>query len=138
MPFQPLAGGVHLIASQLGAHEAHFALVDRSHKVVRAWRVRSRSRLTLDSRALTPALLQGDLVVQLDFSRGAKVEHQVLRLTKTGVGKSLALDARAVWGDDGTASVTALRVAPDGRLYQLRTNPKTGASIARYSLVNKT
>lgn len=134
VPFQPLSGGMHLIATQLGAHEAHFALVDRTRKVVRAWRVRSRSRLLLDQRALTPAQIGGDLVVELDFARSTKLEHQVLRLTENGVGKRLALDAKAVWGDDGAESITALRVGPDGRLYQLRTNPKTGVSIARYSL----
>ena len=32
------------------------------------------------------------------------------------------------------ASMTPLRIGPDGRLYQLRTNPKTGMSIARYSV----
>jgi hypothetical protein len=132
--FQPLPGGLHLVASQVGPREAHFALVDRSHAVVRAWRVRSRSALTLDQRALTPALVRGELVAQLDFPQRAKLEHQVLRLTPTGIGKSLALDAHTVWGDDGAASVTALRVGPDGKLYQLRTNPKTGVSIARYSL----
>jgi hypothetical protein len=134
VPFQPLAGDMHLIASQPGPREAHFAIVDRYHKVVRAWRVRSRSRLTLDQQALTPAQMRGDLVVQFDFSSRAKHEQQILRLTKSGAGTSLALDAKTVWGDDGTGSVTALRVGPDGRLYQLRTNPKTGVSIARYSL----
>jgi hypothetical protein len=132
--FQPLAGGMHLIASQLGAHEVHFALADLSHKVVRAWRVRSRSTLLLDQRTLTPVLIDGDLVVDLDVSRRTRVEHQVLRLTENGVGKRVALDAKAVWGDDGTGAVTALRVGADGRLYQLRTNPKTGVSIARYTL----
>ena len=132
--FQPLPGGLHLIASQIGPHELHFALADRSRKIIRAWRVRSRSQLLLDQRALTPARIGGDLVVQLDVSQRANLEYQVLRLTDNGVGKRLALDARAVWGDDGAGAVTALRVGPNGGLYQLRTDPKTGVSIARYSL----
>ena len=134
VPFQPLADRSHLIASQIGAHEVHFALVDRSHRVVRAWRVRSRSRLTLDQRVFTPAQVGADLVVELDVSRSSKVERQVLRLTTSGAGARLALDAGAVWGDDGTGPITALRVGPDGRLYQLRTNPRSGVSIVRYSL----
>jgi hypothetical protein len=35
---------------------------------------------------------------------------------------------------DGTGASTPLRVGSDGGLYQLRTDPKTGASVARYSL----
>jgi hypothetical protein len=134
VPFQPVRGGYHVIASQLGGHEVHFALVDRSHKVVRAWRVSSRSRLSLDQRVLTPAQVGGDLVVDVEISRSSRLEHQVLRLTASGVGRRLALGAKAVWGDDGAGPITPLRVGPDGRLYQLRTNPRTGVSIARYSL----
>ena len=137
-PFQPLAGGLHLVSTQLGVHEVHFALVDRSHKVVRAWRVTSRTQIALAQRALTPALVGGVLIVQLDVSRqvGSKFlfEHVVMRLAANGMRQSFSLDAKAVWGDDGTAAITALRVGSDGRLYQLRTNPKSGASIARYSL----
>jgi hypothetical protein len=136
--FQPLAHGMHLIATQVGAHTVHFASVDRLRKVVRAWRVTSRTREALSGRTFTPAEVGGDLVVQLTVSRqrGGKLvrEYQILRLTPNGAGKQLALDANAVWGDDGTAPLTALRVGADGRLYQLRTNPRTGVSIARYSL----
>ena len=138
MPFQPLAGGLHLVSTQLGLHEVHFALVDRSHKVVRAWRVTSRTQIELPQRALTPALVGGVLVVQLDVSRQVEgkflFEHMVMRLAPNGMRRSFSLDAKAVWGDDGAEAVTALRVGSDGRLYQLRTNPKSGASVARYSL----
>jgi hypothetical protein len=136
--FQPLAGGMHLVANQLGSHEVHFALVDRAGKVVRAWRVTSRTKLELAPGALTPAMVGGELVVQLDVSRQAKVaflwEHQILRLTPSGSRTSFSLDAKALCCNDGALPITPLRVASDGRLYQLRTNPKTGASIARYSL----
>ena len=136
--FQPLAGGLHLVSSQLGVHEVHFALVDRSGKVVRAWRVRSKTPVTLVPRALTPTLVGGDLVVQLDASRQVNGkfhwEHVVMRLSSTGTRERFSLDAKAVWGDDGAEPITALRIGSGGRLYQLQTNPKTGLRIASYSL----
>jgi hypothetical protein len=135
---QPLAGGMHLVSSQLGTHEVHLALVDRSEKIVRAWRVTSKTPLGLAQRTLTPTLLHGELVVEVDVSRQFEsriaVEHVVLRLAPTGMRTRFSLDAKAVWGDDGSEPIAALRVGPDGRLYQLRTNPKTGLTIARYSL----
>jgi hypothetical protein len=135
---QPLAGGMHLVASRLGVHEVHFALVDRSQKVARAWRVRSKTPLAPAQRALTPALVGGDLVVQIDVSRQLTsrllLEHVVMRLTATGARVRFSLAGKGVWGDDGAEPITALRVGPDGRLYQLRTNPQTGLTIARYSL----
>jgi hypothetical protein len=138
VPFQPLGGGLRLIVNSLGVHEVHFALVDRAHRVVRAWRVTSRTPVALARRALTPALVAGDLVVQLDVSRQTRGafqwEHEILRLTPSGSRASFALDAKAVYGDDGAEPIDALRVTPDGRLYQLRTSPSSGASIARYSL----
>ena len=57
--FQPLGGGMHLIANQLGPHEVHFALVDRAEKVVRAWRVTGRAKLALAPDTLTPSLVGG-------------------------------------------------------------------------------
>jgi hypothetical protein len=138
VPFQPLGGGLRLIVNTIGVHEVHFALVDRAHRIVRAWRVTSRTPVAPALRALTPALVAGDLVVQLDVSRQAKGvflwEHEILRLTRSGSRTSFALDAKAVYGDDGAEPIDALRVAPNGRLYQLRTNPSSGVSIARYSL----
>jgi hypothetical protein len=41
-----------------------------------------------------------------------------------------ALDPAALWGDP----VTALRVGTDGRLYQLRSDPATGVSVAGHAL----
>ena len=129
-PFEPLAGGMHLLASQVGVHEVHFALVDRAHKVVRAWKIRSRTQMTLANRALTPTLVRGDLVVAVDIGR----EHVVTRLTVSGAGGRFSVDGNAVYGDDGVEPITALRVAPDGRIYQLRTSPAAGANVARYAL----
>jgi hypothetical protein len=141
VPFQSLAGHLHLLATQVGARAVHFAYVDRAKKVVRAWRITSAMRLALAQRTFIPAQVGGDLVVQLTVSRkqGGRLvsEYEVLRLTAKGVGKRLALAANAVWGDAGAPSVTALRVGPDGRLYQLRTNPRTGVTVARYSLAGQ-
>ena len=62
-------------------------------------------------------------------------EHMILRLGQSGsMGKRFSLAANAVCCYDGTGASTPLRVASDGRLYQLRTDPKTGARVARYSL----
>jgi hypothetical protein len=138
VPFQPLRGGLRLIVNTLGVHEVHFALVDRAHRVVRAWRVTSRTPVALALRALTPALVAGGLVVQLDLSRRTKGaflwEHEILRLTPSGSRTSFALNAKTVYGDDGVEPIDALRVGPSGQLYQLRTSPTSGASIARYSV----
>jgi outer membrane protein assembly factor BamB len=128
IPFQPLAGGAHAVTTQLGPHEVHYALV-RGGKVVRAWRVTSRTPILVAQRSLIPALVGDDLVVALDVGR----EREVLRLTATG-SQTFSVAARAVYGDEGAGAVTALRVGPDGLLYQLRTNPRTGVTIARYSL----
>jgi hypothetical protein len=132
--FQSLPGGLHLLTTELSDHEAHLALVNRAHKVVRAWRITGRPGFGLVRGAT--ALVGGDLVVPLDVSRQirnmSRSEHVVLRLTPTGAARErLVLEGRAVWGDEVNGG---LRIGPDGRLYQLRTDPKTGVSIARYSL----
>ena len=134
---QPLTRDLRLLATQVSQHEAHFALIDGAHKVVRAWRVTSRTSLGFTH--LAPAVVGGDLVVGLDVSQQVKGsfrwETLILRLGSSGgTSRQLALDARAAWDPDGTTAGTTLRVGPDGRLYQLRTDPKTGVSIARYSL----
>ena len=93
--------------------------------------------MALAPSALTPAIVGGELVVQLDVSRptGSLAEHMILRLGQSGsIGKRFSLAANAVCCYDGTGASTPLRVGSDGRLYQLRTDPKTGASVARYSL----
>jgi hypothetical protein len=136
-PFQPLASGLRLLETQPSAREIHFALADRAGKIVRAWRVTSRTALG-EVRA-APALVGSDLVVAVDVTQQSQGkllwEHLILRLGPGGAVKQrFTLDARAAWDPDGTTVSTALRVGPDGRLYQLRTDPKTGASIARYSL----
>lgn len=135
--FQPLPGGLRLVTVWQSSHEVRFALVNRADAVVRAWRVTSKTQFGSAWRA-TPALVGRDLVVPFDLSQRLRgksfVEHLVVRLSSTGgVRQRFALDGRAVFGDSGTYTAP-LRVGPDGRLYQLRTDPKTGASVARYPL----
>lgn len=134
---QPLARDVRLLTTQVSPHEVHFALVDRTHIVLRAWRVTSRTNLALGR--LLPALVGGDLVVGLDVTRQAgtvfRWETLILRLAPSGGTRlRLALDARAVWDPDGTTARTTIRIGADGRLYQLRTDPKTGVRVTRFSL----
>jgi hypothetical protein len=126
-PFEPLPGGLRLV-SELSYTVARFALIDRSDNVVRAWRVTSTTQLGAVRAA--PALAAGRLVVPLDVSAGARWEQLVVRLAPTG-GSAFALAARPVLGGNLLAP---LRVGPDGRLYQLRTDVKTGATVAAYSL----
>ena len=137
-PYQPVAGGLRLVSEVYTArvdtapHEARFALVDRRGRVVRAWRVLSRTDINLNRT--TPELVGGDLVVVLDATAqsrsGFKWEYVVLRLGRHGVRAHFSLP-RAVWGDSVLADV---RIGPDGRLYQLGTSPTTGVVISRYSL----
>jgi hypothetical protein len=117
---EPLPGGLHPVVLQVGPHEVHFALADRTGRVVKAWRVTSRTEISI-SLDLVPALVDGDLVAAVDVSRGSHVEHVVLRLSTQG--------ARAIRSVAGS-----VRVGSDGRLYQLRASAKTGVTIGRYSL----
>ncbi len=135
-PQQPLAGGLRLAIASVSAHEQRFALINQAGQVVRAWQVTSRTDLEVALLA-TPALVGGDPVVVVDALQQTNVnppwEHRVLRLALTG-GASVrfTLDPRVVEGVD--APITVLRVGSDGQLYQLRTSPTAGVSIARYSL----
>jgi hypothetical protein len=137
-PYQPAAGGLRLVSEVYTAHvdtaphEARYALIDRRGRVVRAWRVLSRTDINFNNT--TPELVGGDPVVVLDATAQTtgdlKWEHVVLRLGPNGTRASFSL-ARAVWGDNVLAD---LRVGPDGKLYQLATSPTTGVVISRYSL----
>lgn len=138
-PFQPVAGGLRLVSDvytpphvETAPHEARFALIDRRGRVVRAWRVFSRTDINFN--AATPELVGRDPVVVLDATAGAgrnfKWEYVVLRLGARGTRARLSLP-RAVYGDNLLAD---LRVGPDGNLYQLGSSPTTGVMISRYSL----
>jgi len=137
-PYQPVARGLRLVSEAYTAHvdtaphEARYALVDRHGRVVRAWRVLSRTDINFNHT--TPELVGGDLLVVLDATAQTKSdfnwEYVVLRLGPHGMRERFSL-ARAVWGDSVLAD---LRVGPDGNLYQLGTSPTTGIVISRYSL----
>jgi hypothetical protein len=134
-PQQPLAGGLGLAVSHSGA-ERRITLSDEAGRVVRGWRVTSRTQL--GAEGATPALVGGDPVVVFEVSTETsgefRYEYEVLRLARTG-GTSqrfaIAPVTGVVWGD---APITGVRVGPDGRLYQLRTSRTRGVDIARYSL----
>jgi hypothetical protein len=136
----PAAGGVRLLGPEdyspredMAPHEVRYALVDRRGRLVRAWRIVSRTEFTFLHR-IVPELVGGDPVVVLDFgqSDGAKQtwEHEILRLGRHGPSSQLSL-ARAIWGD---GALDDLRLGPDGKLYQLSTSLKDGVAISRYSL----
>ena len=118
--------------------ERRVILSDGAGRVVRGWRVTSRTRL--GAEGATPALVGGDPVVVFDVSKqtsgGFRYEYEVLRLARTGgasVRFAIAPAGRVVWGD---APITGVRVGPDGQLYQLRTSRTGGVDIARYSLTS--
>jgi len=138
-PFQPLAAGLRLLSetytppgAETAPHEARYALIDAHGRLVRAWRVLSRT--DLGGTLLTPQIVGGDLVAALGVTAGtgaaAKSEYVVLRLGRQGTRARFSLVPR-VWG---ARLLTDLRVGPDGRLYQLSTSPATGIMINRYSL----
>ena len=138
-PFQPFARGLRLLSetytppgAETAPHEARYALIDARGRLVRAWRVFSRT--DLGGTLLTPQLVGGDPVVALGVTAGmgatAKSEYIVLRLGRQGTRVRFSLVPR-VWG---ARLLTDLRVGPDGRLYQLSTSPATGIMINRYSL----
>src|SRR6266508_565525 len=132
--YQPLAGGQRLTREYVSPTEERFTLTDQDGQLVHAWLVQSDTELA--SNFTTPALVDGDLVAALDVAQQTENEHLweylVLRLSPTGeIQQQFALDRRAVWGDDLFPGV---RVGPDGELYQLSTDPATGASISMSSL----
>jgi hypothetical protein len=141
--FQPVGAGLRLLSetyapyagdsgSHPGPREVRFALVDRSGRLVRAWRIVSRTAIS--SNGFTPGLVGGDPVVSLDATagqdRGFKWEYVVLRLGPDGTKARFSL-RRTVYGDNVFAD---LRLGPDGALYQLGSSPTTGVIVSRYSL----
>jgi hypothetical protein len=136
-PDQPVARGLRLVSETYTAQadkaprEARFALVDRRGRVVRAWRVVSRTDINFGYA--TPEVVGGDPVVVLDVTAqtkaGFKWEELVLRLRPNGAA-SFSL-RHAVFGDNILADV---RIGPDGNVYQLASSPQTGVTISRYPL----
>lgn len=130
---EPLPGGMRLVRVSAGIdrsaapHEARVALVDRAGRVVRAWRITSRSEIRTHGGS---TLVAGDPVIVL-----AARDYLVLRLGPSGRLRSgFALPRndppRSAYGD---GVVTDIRVAPDGRVYQLGSAPDFGAAVYRYA-----
>jgi hypothetical protein len=141
-PFQPAAGGLRLLSetytppgAETAPHEARYALIDAHGRLVRSWRVLSRT--DMEGTLLTPQLVGGDLVAAVGVTAGTgaagRSEYVVLRLGRRGPRVQFSLVPH-VWG---ARLLTDLRVGPDGRLYQLSTSPATGIVITRYSLDQK-
>lgn len=143
---QQMAGGLRLVydcvscicdcgetmSLEKSPKEIRFALVDRRNRVVRSWRVTSRTRISPNN--ITPELIGGDPVVVVDVTRGSeqnfKWEYEVLRL---GSKTRFSL-RRSIYGDSLFADVL---VGPDGGVYQLGSSPATGVTISRYTLGRK-
>jgi hypothetical protein len=136
-PYQPVGKGLRLVSEVYtrqidGApHEVRLALVDRRGRVVRAWRVVSR---TVINFRYTPELVGGNPAVVLDATRGTgsnfKWEYEVLSLGSRGTRARFSV-ARTVFGDNILPDV---RFGPDGKLYELGSDPSTGIVISRYSI----
>jgi hypothetical protein len=129
-PFEPLPSGLRLV-TELSFSVARFALINQADEIVRAWRVTSGTRLS--GMLGAPTLVGGDPVLPLEVSEQQHWEKLIVRLGPTGGTRvRFALADRPVVGEVNLFA--PLRIGADGRLYQLRTNLKTGASVARYSL----
>jgi hypothetical protein len=121
-------------------HEQRVAVIDRAGRLVRAWRIRSRTSIEPPFPSVTPTLVGGDPVVVLFPTRpqGGEFEREylVLRLGREGEIRarfSLPYDDPPLSAFEGWA-ITAIRVQPDGTLYQLGSAPALGAAIYRYSV----
>lgn len=131
---QPLPGGRWLTATR-GSQPRWEVTLGQGDGALRSWRVTSDTEL--GALATTPTVVGGDPVLVVGISRQTSdrflYEYEVLRLAPGGTRQrfSIAPATRVVWGDD---PITGVRVGPDGALYQLRTDNKTGVTIARYSL----
>ena len=129
-PFEPLPSGLRLV-TELSFSVARFALINQADEIVRAWRVTSGTRLS--GMLGAPTLVGGDPILPLEVSEQQRWEKLIVRLGPTGGTRvRFALADRPVVGEVNLFA--PLRIGADGRLYQLRTNLKTGASVARYSL----
>jgi hypothetical protein len=136
-PYQPAASGLRLLAetytppnADTAPHEERFALIDGHGRLVRAWRVLSRTDFGGLGKQMTPELVGHDLVVALPVTGGTTSEYVVLRLGIHGVASRFSLPY-AMWG---SSLLPDLRIGADGALYQLASSPATGVVISRYSL----
>jgi Tol biopolymer transport system component len=135
-PFQPLTRGLRLVGGEIyspkqdtAPHDLRYALVDRQDRVVRSWRILSKTDMNF--HLTVPERAGGDPVVVIDFlDSDQKWDYEVLRLGAHGTRARFSL-SHSVWG---SSVLPDLRVGPDGSLYQLSTSPEAGIVISRYSL----
>jgi hypothetical protein len=129
---QPLAGWRHLVVTRAGIRDIRAAIVDRTGRPIRVWRVTGQIDLHF-ADGPTPAVLGEDVALAFHpFNIGSTVspaERLVVRLSASGLATRVQFDQRH-WGE---FSVTDHRVGPDGSYYQLRTDVTTGVSIVRYA-----
>jgi hypothetical protein len=136
-PGQPVARGLRLVTEvytarpNIAPREVRVALVDRAGRVVRAWRIVSKTDINFGYA--TPEVVGGEPIVVLDVTAGKdaafKWEYLVLRLGPNGLRTQVSL-RRTVFGDNILADV---RIARDGSVYQLGSSPANGVTISRYA-----
>jgi hypothetical protein len=132
-PYQPVARGLRLVSEvftrvqDTAPHEVRVAVVDRRGRVERSWRIASR---TVINFRYTPEFVGGQPVVVLDATAGSRWEYVALRLGPRGLRSQFSL-ARTVFGDNILPDV---RFGPDGKLYELGSDPTTGVAISRFPL----
>jgi hypothetical protein len=135
-PYQPIGQGQRLVTEVYTAvpdsapHEVRVAIVNRRGRVVRAWRVVSRTPINLHD---TPDVLRGAPTLVLDVldETATRWEYEVLRLVPDGSPAMFSVP-RMVFGDNILSDVR-LGSTFGGGVYQLRSDPTFGVQILRYS-----
>lgn len=129
---QPTTGGGRLVVTYPSRREARIAVLDRTGRPIRIWRVTGDTDMAPPDAAL-PALVNGDPVVPIDLFQDKptwKLEQLAIRLTASGAPVRVHLD-NTIWGDSPT---NEYRTGPDGAFYQLQTSRTAGVKILRYRL----
>lgn len=135
-PYQPLAPGQRLVTEVYTAvadsapREVRAAIVNGHGRIVRSWRVTSRTDINLHD---TPDALRGAPALVLDVTKstptGFKWEYEVVRLGASPASFALP---RLTYGDNILPDV---RMGPgsQGGVYQLSSDPSFGVRILRYA-----
>jgi hypothetical protein len=134
-PYQPIGQGQRMVTEVYTAvpdsapHEVRVAIVNREGRVVRAWRVISRTPINLHD---TTDVLRGAPTLVLDVLDDTltKWEYEVLRLVPDG-SPSMFSVPRMVFGDNILSDVRQSSTFGGG-VYQLRSDPSFGVQILRY------
>lgn len=135
---EPLSGGRRFIAenylpphARYSPRDARFAVLDRYGRLIRSWRVASKSSIPV-GYFFSPQLLNRGVVAEFLKSAGPgkSLEHFVIRLGNKGLDGKASLPYR-LWGGQDSSD---LRIGPNGKIYALSTSPKTGVVVRRYNL----